>query len=1356
MTDKIIDVRINIVNPNILTQLKGVGKDGTVDIKAKFTLVGEDLTLLKNMIAKGITIPVRFSGVKEGLENIGGSVVGGGSKGGSSRSAKTTAVGQKIKLLNALVNKQIAEVSAKINQLPNVNLGTVGSFYAAGQNLQKQANASRNAASAAQVQQQIAAVSKIINSLPNITTSTKGADVQQQTNALNQAISNLPNVRLNTPGSSQAIANMKMAELKRGAMQAQVAAQQARVNALISGLPNVNFTSGAFARSAVQQQTNNVNQAIQGLPNVNFTGNALTRAAVQQQINSVSQSINQPRTGGNLRGVNFPANFGTSSPSNLGPFSPYNPNIVNIPSYGGSNHPIGPGAPGGPNNPFGPNGPKPPNGPGRNFPGNTGPLYSKLFNPNAANALFRKNYQHEEFLKDYDKSVFSRLAFGDDAALKQSAYRNNVDIGAATKATAGRKLSLFDPKNRILKDPEAGKAVLFAGLLGGPGAGIGASLGASIFGGSGGALAGAGVFAAVSAGIGGVVEAMKGFAAQGLEFQRSIIGIGAALGATTQVSVGGKNLSQAAQVGVDIKRAREIQNKARELLLPLGVGGETEAAIVQSTFSGAAQRGFALSADQTAKVSEAFGAAIQTLAPELASNPTRIRKDIEDIIVGSPRAATTSLGVRLKGFAPELFTQGGPKSAEELTKVAERLSVLTTAFKNSGEAAASLAQVQGRLNILTTNLGDSFLQGLAPSLDVVNELLQDKGLEETFKNAGKAIGEFTGGLIQLTAAAGAGVAKVITLYSALGNITNPEKFGNLIQSSGFLDFIPGVKEGREKRLADAATKKANSSEQRRVRDDIKLDNTLSRFGLGTRDELISAAEKAANDSPEVTLAGISVAKENPALGVKEREGLTQKKIGALNNLLSEMSKTFDTQTLAGEREFLGYKLGNNSERQSEIQKIISEKFDEKIGLQKQAQDIAKNNDFSQQEKDDALEKIREKIIKSTAEAAAAERQLAAARTEAAQTARQLAVNAVKTQLADVDTETIKGGLEGSKLQREIAVLEGNLTSRVASIQDNRADERAGVDTFSTMKNLQSVFEGTVDTIRQTNRGFADLNESVRQTTRTIADFREDTKLRQLGREGNIIADAKAALAAGASESDLSPQARLLLAREPEITKKSALEKLRVSERDNQLPRVLADEKAFEEGAQRQLQALGDEIAAGQRKIRDALDVLSISIIQAAHKFDESDNTINGRIVPRPSSTGNKTLDDLIQYKNQALNDLSNRVKGQQSPFALANPTSLGDFAGAAGGFPLAAGPLGGIAPAVVGGVNATGSAVRATTTAAAKDPATVTAITAMGDKIQQALDKNKEANSPPLSKLTKQDLTDAFTIGFVQGANLVF
>ena len=293
---------------------------------------------------------------------------------------------------------------------------------------------------------------------------------------------------------------------------------------------------------------------------------------------------------------------------------------------------------------------------------------------------------------------------------------------------------LFDI--RRLGTKESIQQLTFAGLFGGVSSAVGgAALGSTPLGGAGvllGSVLGQkfgveNLFKPLAANLEKAAEA-------GLEFERAITGITASFQATSRVvGPGGREIPFDQQVAFQRQRAIAIQSAARPKLLELGIGGQTEATLLRTVVAGFAQRGINLSPDQATKFATRLGGTIGSVEPSLLQNQTRLQKDTLDLILGSPRAGQTSVGLAIGGANLAKLRQ--IRSGEDIDKATASMQSFVDVLNKIKTPDAALRKLDAAFNNLQTVVGDKFLNAITPALFKLGEALSD----EKFVNSITAI-----------------------------------------------------------------------------------------------------------------------------------------------------------------------------------------------------------------------------------------------------------------------------------------------------------------------------------------------------------------------------------------------------------------------------------------------------------------------------------------------------------------------------------------------------------------------------------------------------------------------------------------
>jgi hypothetical protein len=375
----------------------------------------------------------------------------------------------------------------------------------------------------------------------------------------------------------------------------------------------------------------------------------------------------------------------------------------------------------------------------------------------------RFNKTSKEFYENATISEFFSQVTGGKSARLRNKLKQAEDLelqkgipGLANRLTSGLTAESLAEKTPLLsakrlKDPAALAQVAFGGVFGGtPGlaaAGLGAALG-----GAPGALLASTVQQAVGALIDPVIKGIREheaeFRAAGEAYSRSILGIASVLQANStvlrgSVAAGSQNISS--QIKFQEGRAVQIQQAARSKLLPLGIGGQTEATFVQGIVSALASRGINANAGQVSKIAESIGGAIQAQRPQLLENTGLLLRDLQDYLGGGPQAKKVVVG-QLAGLRNASTAIQNARSGDDIVNALRPAAAFADAVKNSDSFAALSRKEEGAKDLLNTLGGEEYLKELKPALsDFVKFLQSDEA-----KSASKTLGAALGSLASIT------------------------------------------------------------------------------------------------------------------------------------------------------------------------------------------------------------------------------------------------------------------------------------------------------------------------------------------------------------------------------------------------------------------------------------------------------------------------------------------------------------------------------------------------------------------------------------------------------------------------------
>jgi hypothetical protein len=328
--------------------------------------------------------------------------------------------------------------------------------------------------------------------------------------------------------------------------------------------------------------------------------------------------------------------------------------------------------------------------------------------------------------------------------------------------------AFFDSSRLDGLGDEIGQSALF-GLASGQGVGgvlgstfgslVGGSIGGSTGARLGGALGGT-IVAKSGEAFASLAESLISAAEAGIVFQRSVLGITATFVQTRDVlGPDGQPLSIKDQVEFQRNEARNLQLQARRAFADVGIGGQAESSIVQSVATALGSKGLNLTNSTTVDLAQGLGAAVNILAPELATNPAVLRKDIFDILAGLGQAGRTALGSRTPRLVDAISTA---QSEDDIKRVIEReLKPLVETFKNDTSAATQISRINSSIDNLQTSLGTGIVDKLGTSFKKLADVLSSEQLQSAASKFGENIGNIINGTVLLA-------EKLINLADPLG------------------------------------------------------------------------------------------------------------------------------------------------------------------------------------------------------------------------------------------------------------------------------------------------------------------------------------------------------------------------------------------------------------------------------------------------------------------------------------------------------------------------------------------------------------------------------------------------------------
>lgn len=694
----------------------------------------------------------------------------------------------------------------------------------------------------------------------------------------------------------------------------------------------------------------------------------------------------------------------------------------------------------------------------------------------------------------------------------------------------------------------------FAGLFGGFPGFVGGAVGGAI-GGPGGIFFGSAAIQIARQRFEAIFDTIKNSllsaADAGQEFQKSISTITGALVNTTQfIGRNGLPLPIQQQIRLQTQEARAIQQQARSALVPLGFGGQSEQALVQSIITGTTQRGIVLNARQFRTVAERLGATLATLEPESLNEPSRILRTLPDILLGQPRAQASEIGALLKNIAPELF--GKFRTAEELVKVTEKLETFVNTLKNLDQASIQLLKLSGSIDTLKVAVGDKFLTTITPAINILIETLSKNDLKEALSNIARDLGNF--------------INFIVNKAVEIGNAT-PEFFKQRrVQTEGLLfgqfigPFGPLV--------AERATQ--------------------GRFV----EELARGIPSGINFLEELQGGRFFENRQQNQQNIRLRiERRTQDVLARLRSTRVARSTALATNALAELAE---------SERIGEIEKrTVSTRLP--VGEIKSSNlEIARlRNEIS----------LLEKVVKNTQDPLRKEYELRLqgkqVLLEEAQVRNRLAT--INQQLLQIDQETFQGRFQALGLTRQQA-LEGGVSPDVALTQEARGRQQVNLDIIQSTRELSLAFmalsnisQETTLRQRELGREIAELNLQLRDLNSQQRIRRLESIDRQLGLREQIIQTATDLFKGQGIEEEQARRFAELevplnaLSINPQAALRNRLDLLK---QQFELGETQNEERRVREREARELDALNDKLAAA----RLALDKLRLETDNARIAF----------------------------------------------------------------------------------------------------------------------------------------------------------
>jgi len=687
--------------------------------------------------------------------------------------------------------------------------------------------------------------------------------------------------------------------------------------------------------------------------------------------------------------------------------------------------------------------------------------------------------------------VFGRLLGRSGADVDKDIIRKaSLNAGIPTSRQGDVKLNDFSLLDfSVFKDRRAINELAFGGLFGGAGGLAGGLVGGATFGN---VLLGSTIGSVVTEGIiknfEKLAEALRSAAESGLEFERSITSLAAVFQSTSRATLNGKELNPIDSQRFFQGRSANLLKSAQARLVPLGIGSQSVGTAASALGESLSQTGADFTDEQFLNVLIPVLSAIATINPGILENPTQLRRDILDRTIGRNTAFKAAIG----GLAPGFFRPTG--SIDDILSGISGLNVFPEALRNSPLPAQQLNRISGFASNIETQSATTFLEQAAPGFKAIADALTDPKLQDSIVELAKDFGEITDKILEMVSNALPGfitaldntikeVIKLINLLrkhpieteSALGGVG---VVGGGIAGAGGGALIGGILGGLGGLLFGQPILGAQAGA------------LLGGFAGGVGGGILGGK------------AGIGIGKAisaEPPTPVKQEEVVQESKLNQrLDNLLKPIDLSVEGITRAADS-FIAELPELRNSILSQVEELLTEDaaLRKKIGIQiyedeeknirKLGEEIAKT--FSQISLFGQLGASKQRLQTGVDASASIQRQIDLAQ-EAYNTSIPGSPEAIQ-KLAALKNAQRKG-------QQQAAINQDNL-SEVQDKQNNIA--LAGVNA------KKAILEFT-DNLKLVPLKLRDFADKVDAAKRSLQDFDRSSKLRALGRQGELISAAE--------------------------------------------------------------------------------------------------------------------------------------------------------------------------------------------------------------------------------------------------------
>lgn len=753
----------------------------------------------------------------------------------------------------------------------------------------------------------------------------------------------------------------------------------------------------------------------------------------------------------------------------------------------------------------------------------------------------------EEF--DLSPSFFNSGSQKRDIAFRRGLLPSDIN---------NTKRKFIDP--RRIANKESVREIGFAGLFGGLPGLAGAIAGGSI-GGPGGSFIGATIAEKIFQGLESAVEKVTGIFEKlfdaGIKFEESILSISSSLQGFSQVNnANGTPASITDSLNFQTERARGIQLKARARLLPLGIGGNKESGIVGGIISSLTQKGITnFTDDDIAEIAGLLGAGFQSQIPFLPEG--RARLETEDFFLQPGR--NTIFNASTRAFTGDIQ---GASTIEEIKRALQGFQPVEEALtKNTENAQQALSKFNASINDVTTKAGSEFVNGLVPAIQELTKVLTDPKVSSAIVELSAVLGNFLGNLIK-------GSAKQIKNLAPLADgVNSGVKFTSrlfLQNGESLFNYIPELFNGTANpgRLTKKQSKTSNiptpstSGLKAAPRASFLLQNILDPektneqsgieqfFAGGLANAIIPLAQKEGVNDKALARNAIT------ASGLR---------VSGLESFRAGKQGLFDS-TAAGQASQGQFNLTNFQQQAVEIQKGIALKQKEIADINKlkpeqtivngRVETKGKGNLTFTKAPEIGIESqlnISKKLIKSTAELAKAEDDLARVRQGARESARQL-LESFKTREGEIASgfnqntlvgqgqslnlgtqritaeqaklESLRGILSGDEFSRRSAALGVQGEQNQAALESQGFGDaqafvgakKALLDFSQLQGSLNDKLKGYSSAVESAKLGAEQAAISQKNASKALDDFRSQVALRAGNRQQQEIGAGESLIA----------------------------------------------------------------------------------------------------------------------------------------------------------------------------------------------------------------------------------------------------